>query len=57
MMRKIKVEKLGKSWYVRVFEADGETLLTQASFSTRKVAREVREHWIRDKFFGEAEEA
>ena len=56
-MRKIKVEKLGKSWYVRVFETDGKTLLTQASFSTRKVAREVREHWIRDKFFGEAEEA
>lgn len=56
-MRKIKVEKLGKSWYVRVFEADGVTLLTQASFSTRKVAREVQAHWIRDKFFGDAEEA
>lgn len=54
-MRKIKVEKLGKSWYVRVFEADGVTLVTQASFSTRKVAREVRDHWIRDRFFGEAE--
>ena len=55
MMRKIKVEKLGKAWYVRVFEADGATLVTMASFSTRKVAREVREHWIRDRFFGEAE--
>lgn len=56
-MRKIKVEKLGKSWYVRVFEADGVTLLTQASFSTRKKAHEVQAHWIRDKFFGDAEEA
>lgn len=54
-MRKIEVKKLGNSWYVRVFEADGKTLVTQASFSTRKVAREVREHWIRDRFFGEAE--
>ena len=54
-MRKIKVDKLGSSWYVRVFEADGKTLVTQASFSTRTKAREVREHWIRDRFFGEAE--
>ena len=54
-MRKIKVVKCAKWWYVRVFEADGATLVTQASFSTKKVANEVRDHWIRDKFFGEAE--
>lgn len=54
-MRKIKVVKCAKWWYVRVFEADGETLVTQVSFSTKKVANEVRDHWIRDKFFGEAE--
>ena len=53
-MKTIKVEKLGKWWYVRVFE--GETLLTQASFTTRKAARETRDHWIRDRFFGEAVE-
>ena len=54
-MRKIKVEKLGGHWYVRVFEADGVTLITMASFSTKKVANEVRDHWIRDRFFGDAE--
>ena len=56
-MRKIKVVKCAKWRYVRVFEADGETLVTQASFSTRKVANEVRDHWIRDRFFGDAEVA
>ena len=55
-MKKITVDKINKWWYVRVWHADG-TLCTQASFSTRKVAREVRDHWIRDKFFREAEKA
>lgn len=54
-MKKITVEKLGKLWYVRVWKEDGE-LSTQASFTTKKFALQVREHWIRDKFFGEAEE-
>ena len=53
-MRKIEVKKVNKWWYVKVWNADG-TLCTMASFSTKKVANEVRDHWIRDKFFGEAE--
>ena len=53
-MRKIEVVKMAKWWYVRVKEADG-TLVTQANFSTKKVANEVRDHWIRDRFFGDAE--
>lgn len=55
-MKKITVEKINKWWYVRVWNPDG-ALNTQASFSTKKVANEVRDHWIRDKFFGEAEKA
>ena len=53
-MRKIEVVKVNNSWYVKVRNADG-SLHTQASFSTRKVAREVRDRWIREKVFGEAE--
>jgi len=53
-MKKIEVKKSGREWYVKVWNADG-TLCTMASFSTKKVANEVRDHWIRDKFFGEAE--
>ena len=53
-MRKIEVKKCAKWWYVKVWNEDG-TLCTMASFSTKKVANEVRDHWISDKFFGEAE--
>lgn len=55
-MKKIAVEKHAKWWYVIVKDANGETI-TMASFSTKKVANEVRDHWIRDKFFGDAEKA
>lgn len=55
-MKKITVDKINKWWYVRVWHEDG-TLCTQASFTTRKVACEVRDHWIQDKFFGQAEKA
>ena len=51
-MRRIKVEKLGRNWYVRVF--DGEQLMTQASFTTKKVAEACRAHWLEAKTFGEA---
>lgn len=51
-MRTIKVSKLGREWYVRVF--DGDTLVTQASFSTKKSACQCRDHWIEAKTFGEA---
>lgn len=53
-MKKIEVVKLAKWWYVRVWNEDG-TLSTQASFSTKKTANEVRDHWINERFFGEAE--
>ena len=53
-MRKIEVKKCAKWWYVIVKDEQGNKL-TMASFSTKKVANEVRDHWIRDKFFGEAE--
>jgi len=53
-MKKITVEKHAKTWYVRVWHEDG-TLSTQAGFTRKKDAEEVREHWITDKFFGEAE--
>jgi len=52
-MKKITVEKHAKWWYVKVWNEDG-SLCTMASFTTRKVAREVRDHWIRDRFFGDA---
>ena len=51
-MRKIKVVKLGRDWYVRVF--DGEQLVTQASFATKKAAEACRAHWLEAKTFGEA---
>ena len=53
-MKKIEVRKIGREWYVIVKREDGSNL-TMASFSTKKIANEVRDHWIRDKFFGEAE--
>lgn len=52
-MKKIIVAKLGKDWYVRVWNADG-TLNAQASFSRKKDAERVRESWIAEKTFGEA---
>ena len=52
VMRRIKVEKLGRNWYVRVF--DGEQLMTQASFTTKKVAEACRAHWLEAKTFGDA---
>ena len=55
-MKKIVVEKHAKWWYVIVKDEQNKNL-TMASFSTKKVANEVRDHWIRDKFFGEAEKA
>ena len=55
-MRKITVNKLGRDWYVRVWNADG-SLQTQASFATKKIAESVRNHWIDEKTFGEAEKA
>lgn len=54
-MKKITVEKHAKWWYVIVKDEQGKNL-TMASFTTRKVAREVRDHWIREKFFGDAVE-
>jgi len=51
-MRRIRVEKLGREWYVRVF--DGERLVTQASFTTKKAAIQCRDHWIEAKTFGDA---
>ena len=53
-MKKVEVKKVNREWYVKVRNEDG-TLYTQASFSTKKVANEVRKHWIEAKTFGEAE--
>ena len=53
-MKKIEVKKCGKMWYVIVKNEQGENL-TMASFTTKKTANEVRDHWINEKFFGEAE--
>ena len=55
-MKKMVIKKIGREWYVIVKNADGSNY-TMASFSTKKVAEGVRDHWIRDKFFGEAEKA
>jgi len=55
-MKKMIIKKIGRAWYVIVKDEQGNNL-TMASFSTKKVANEVRDHWIRDKFFGEAEKA
>ena len=52
-MRKIEVKKAGREWYVKVWNADG-SFCTMASFSTKKVAMEVRNHWIEAKTFGDA---
>jgi len=52
-MRTITVEKHGKHWYARVYEANG-TLFTQAGFTTKKAAKEAQEHWIEIKQYGEA---
>jgi len=52
-MRTITVEKHGKHWYTRVYEANG-MLFTQAGFTTKKVAKETQEHWIEIKQYGEA---
>ena len=54
-MKTITVNKMGREWYVRVFNADG-SLSTQASFSTKTIALRVRAHWIAEKFFGDAVE-
>ena len=53
-MKKITVEKLAKTWYARIWNADG-SLLTQAGFSRKKDAEEAREHWIARGTFGPAE--
>lgn len=53
-MKKMTIEKIGREWYVIVKDAEGHNL-TMASFSTKKIAIEVRDHWIRDQYFGEAE--
>ena len=55
-MKKMVIKKIGREWYVIVKNADGSNY-TMASFATKKVAEGVRDHWIRDKFFGEAEKA
>lgn len=51
-MRRIKVQKLGREWYVRVM--DGERLVTQVSFATKKAAEACRLHWLEAKTFGDA---
>lgn len=54
-MKMITVNKMGREWYVRVFNADG-SLSTQASFPTKAIALRARAHWIAEKFFGDAVE-
>lgn len=55
-MKQMEVRKIGRQWYVIVKDDQGNNL-TMASFSTKRIANEVRDHWIRDKFFGEAVKA
>ena len=53
-MKKIEVKKCGKWWYVIVKDEQGDNM-TMASFTTKRSAEKVRDHWINEKFFGEAE--
>jgi hypothetical protein len=47
-IKTVTVEKHAKWWYVIVREAGSSENLALASFTTRKVAREVRDHWARE---------
>ena len=47
-IKTVTVEKHAKWWYVIVREAGSSKNLALASFTTRKVAREVRDHWARE---------
>ena len=48
-MKTITVEKHAKTWYVIVREEGKTENLCMAGFTTRKVARECRDHWAKDK--------
>lgn len=52
-MKKMVIQKIGREWYVIVKNPDGSNY-TMASFSTKKVAEEVRKDWIAAKVYGEA---
>ena len=48
-MKTITVEKHAKTWYVIVREEGKTENLSMAGFTTRKVARECRDLWAKDK--------
>ena len=52
-MKTMVIQKIGREWYVIVKNPDGSNY-TMGSFSTKKVAKEVRESWIKTKAYGEA---
>lgn len=47
-MKTVTVEKHARWWYVIVREEGKIENLAMASFTTRKVAREARDHWARE---------
>ena len=53
---KLTLKKVGNWWYVCVFNHGGKDFLTWWPCKTKREANELRQRWIIEKIFGEAEE-